>query len=91
MLIFKPPSGIFYKTHWAYQGVKFNQIDVDNHLQKSLDFFDKNSAEEIWSKKYKYFPSCQLGEGKNEVEELIQKKPRTRLHRLVERQGFILF
>ena len=28
-------------------------IDVNFHLQKSLEIFDENSADKIWSKKYK--------------------------------------
>ena len=31
---------------WDWQGVNF-------HLQEKLDFFDKNSADKIWSKKDK--------------------------------------
>ena len=34
-------------------GGQINLIDVDFHLQKSLKFFDKNSADKIWSKKDK--------------------------------------
>ena len=34
-------------------GFQINQIDVNFHLQKSLEFFDKKSAEKIWSKKDK--------------------------------------
>ena len=30
---------------------QINAIDVNFHLQNSLDFFDKNSAVKIWSKK----------------------------------------
>ena len=30
-----------------------NPIDVNFHLQKSLEIFDKNSAYKIWSKKDK--------------------------------------
>ena len=32
-------------------GCQINLIDVNFHLQKSLEIFDKNSAEETWSKK----------------------------------------
>ena len=32
---------------------QINTIDVNFHLQKSLEFFDKNSADKIWSKKDK--------------------------------------
>ena len=34
-------------------GCQFDPIDVNFHLQKSLDIFDKNSADKIWSKKDK--------------------------------------
>ena len=34
-------------------GCQINQIDVNFHLQKSLEFFDKVSADKIWSKKDK--------------------------------------
>ena len=32
---------------------KLNLIDVNFHLQKSLEIFDKHSADKIWSKKDK--------------------------------------
>ena len=45
---------MFYKNQWAWQGVKLgNSIDVNFHLQQGLDIFDKNSADNIWSKKDK--------------------------------------
>ena len=31
-------------------GCQINPIDVNFHLQKSLEIFDKNSADKIWSK-----------------------------------------
>ena len=31
-------------------GCQINPIDVNFHLQKSLEIFDKNSAVKIWSK-----------------------------------------
>ena len=34
-------------------GCQINLIDVNFHLQKSLEIFDKKSADEIWSKKDK--------------------------------------
>ena len=34
-------------------GRQINLIDVNFHLQKSLEIFDKNSADKIWSKKDK--------------------------------------
>jgi hypothetical protein len=34
-------------------GCEINQIDVNFHLQKSLQIFDKNLAVKIWSKKDK--------------------------------------
>ena len=34
-------------------GSQINPIDVNFHLQKSLETFAKNSADKIWSKKDK--------------------------------------
>ena len=34
-------------------GCQINLIDVNFHLQKSSEIFDKNSAGKIWSKKDK--------------------------------------
>jgi hypothetical protein len=34
-------------------GCQINSIEVNFHLHKSLEFFDKNSADKIWSKKDK--------------------------------------
>ena len=34
----------------SLEGYQINPIDVNFHLQKSLDIFDKNSADKIWSK-----------------------------------------
>ena len=34
-------------------GCQINRIDLNFHLQKSLEIFDKNSADKIWSKKDK--------------------------------------
>ena len=34
-------------------GCQINWIYVNLHLQKSLEIFDKNSADKIWSKKNK--------------------------------------
>ena len=34
-------------------GCQINPIDVNFHLPKSLEMFDKNSADKIWSKKDK--------------------------------------
>ena len=31
-------------------GYQINPIDVNFHLQKSLEIFDKNSADKIWFK-----------------------------------------
>ena len=33
-------------------GCQINPIDVNFHLQKSLEFFDEHLADKIWSKKY---------------------------------------
>ena len=34
-------------------GSQIDPIDVNFHLKKSLEIFDKNSADKIWSKKDK--------------------------------------
>ena len=34
-------------------GCQINSIDINFHLQKSLEIFDKNSAYKVWSKKDK--------------------------------------
>ena len=34
-------------------GCQINPINVNFHLQKSLEIFDKNSADKVWSKKDK--------------------------------------
>ena len=34
-------------------GCQINSIDVNFHLQKSLETFDKNSADKTWSEKDK--------------------------------------
>ena len=43
---------MFYKTRWAWQGVQLAEM-INFHLQKSLEIFDENSADKIWSKKDK--------------------------------------
>ena len=43
-----PPSDFF-----RLKSSQINHIDVNFHLQKSLEIFDKNSADKIWSKKDK--------------------------------------
>ena len=45
-------------------GCQIHSIDVNFHLQKSLEFFDQNSADKIWSKKDKQlkYQVCQLGQ-----------------------------
>ena len=37
----------------SFAGRQINPIDVNFHFQKSLEIFDKNSADKIWSKKDK--------------------------------------
>ena len=32
-------------------GCQIKPIDVNSHLQKSLEIFDKNSVDKMWSKK----------------------------------------
>ena len=44
-----PPRGIFYKTQWAWQGVKLTRL-MSIFTSK---IFDKNLPDKIWSKKDK--------------------------------------
>ena len=37
----------------SLEGCQINSIDINFHLQKSLEIFDKNSVDKIWSKKDK--------------------------------------
>ena len=37
-------------------GSQINLIDVNFHLQNSLEIFGKNSADKVWSKKDKAMP-----------------------------------
>ena len=37
----------------SYAGCQINSINLNFHLQTSLEIFDKNSADKIWSKKDK--------------------------------------
>ena len=37
----------------SFKGCQINLIDFNFHLQKSLEIFHKNSADEIWSKNHK--------------------------------------
>ena len=37
----------------SLSGCQINPIDVNFHLQKSLEIFDKNSVDKMWSKKDK--------------------------------------
>ena len=37
----------------SLSGSQINPIEVNFHLQKSLEIFDKNSADKIWFKKEK--------------------------------------
>ena len=50
MLIFIATYGQLLKD-WA--GCQNNLIDVNFHLQKSLEIFEKHSAAKTWSKKDK--------------------------------------
>ena len=45
-----PPRSKFYKTQWGCQIIP---IDLNFHLQKCLEIFDKNLADKIQSKNYK--------------------------------------
>ena len=38
----------------SLSGWQINLIDVNFYLQKSLESFDKNSVDKIWSQKNKY-------------------------------------
>ena len=40
--------------------LKITKIDVNLHLQKSLEIFDENSADKIWSKKDKEIKASPL-------------------------------
>ena len=42
-------------------GCQINRIEVNSHLQKSLEIFDKNSADKIWTKKNKETKVSPLG------------------------------
>ena len=53
MLIFSVPLGTFLKDKLSLAGSQINPIDVNFHLQKSLEIFNKNSTDKIWSKKGK--------------------------------------
>ena len=37
----------------SWEGCQNNLIDVNFHLQQSLEIFEKNSADKIWSNKFK--------------------------------------
>ena len=41
----------FLKHSMNLTRCKINLIDVNFHLQKSLEIFDKNEADKVWSKK----------------------------------------
>ena len=41
-------------------GCQIDLIDVNFHLQKSVEIFDKNLADKIWSKKYKEWKASPL-------------------------------
>ena len=48
-----PLSYMTFKTQWAnYAGYQINPINMNFHIQTSLEIFDKNSADKIQSKKY---------------------------------------
>ena len=38
--------------------IQINLIDVNFHFPKNLEFFDKNSADKIWSNKDKWVGSA---------------------------------
>ena len=47
-----PPKGKFLYESMSLSGWQINLIDVNFHLQKNLEIFDKNSADKIWSKNH---------------------------------------
>ena len=51
MLIFSVPLGTFLKDKLSLAGSQINLIDVNFHLQKSFEIFDKDSANKIWPEK----------------------------------------
>ena len=51
MLIFSVPLGTFLKDKLSLVGSQINPIDVNFHLQKSFEIFDKDSANKIWPEK----------------------------------------
>ena len=58
-----------------------NPIDANFHLEKSLEFFDNNSADKIWFKKNKEIKvSCQLGLKDKKDKLVIQWPGRYTLH-----------
>ena len=50
MLIFSATEGHFLEDSMSLTGFQINPIDANFHLQKSLESFDKKSADKIWSK-----------------------------------------
>ena len=46
--LYRQLGAFFYKTQWAWQGVKITLL-----MSKSLEIFDKIPADKIWSKKDK--------------------------------------
>ena len=53
------PKGHFVKDPMRLAGCQINPIDVNFHLQKSLEIFDKNYAGKFWSKKWEGVESTQ--------------------------------
>ena len=52
MLIFRATNQLL-KDLMSWAGCQNNPIYLNFHFQKSLEIFEKNSAEKIWSKKDK--------------------------------------
>ena len=70
-------------------GCQINPIDVNFHLQKSLEIFDKKSADKIWSKKdkgWKCPPSCQLGLRRRSIRLVFRKTVLSTLRTLKKSQ-----
>ena len=51
MLIFRATKEQLFKDLMSWAGCQNNSIDLNFYLQKSLEIFEKNSADKIWSNK----------------------------------------
>ena len=48
-----PPKGIIHETSMSFAECQISPIDVHFHLQRSLEIFDKNSADKVLFKNHK--------------------------------------